>query len=87
VPLLTIVTVSDDKWRDAIKFLMGLGTNHTLTAQDQKKLAGYMRGLFADGMTEPEARRLLAAIGWQRVIAAPRPPKGRASNEPMARTP
>lgn len=60
-----LMQVSEDKWRDAIKFLMGQGTNPSLTSKDQKKLREFMRGPFAKGMTEREAIVMLRnGMGW-----------------------
>jgi hypothetical protein len=55
-----------DRIRDAVKFLMGLGTNPTLSAQDQRKLREFMRGPFAEGLSEEHAHRVLREIGWER---------------------
>jgi len=63
--------VSDDKWRDAVKFLLGHGTGPSLTAQDQRKLSACMRGSFADGFSEKAACLVLTIIGWQRVLITP----------------
>lgn len=58
--------VSQDKWRDAVKFLMNLGTGPNLSARDQKFLRGLCRGPFANGMNELEALRVLGNAGWLR---------------------
>jgi hypothetical protein len=58
-------TVSIDKWRDGVKFLMNLGTNPTLTAKDQRTLRQFLRGPFANGMRTEEAQRVLEGI-WER---------------------
>jgi hypothetical protein len=47
-----------DRRRDAVKFLMGLGCNPSLTARDQRILRQYIRA----GMTSAEARDVLAVI-------------------------
>jgi hypothetical protein len=58
------VLVSVDKWRDGVKFLMGLGANPTLTTKDQRMFRDMLRGPFVKGMTEREAQSVLAVIGW-----------------------
>jgi hypothetical protein len=57
--------VNDDRWRDALKFLMGLGVNPSLSTTDQKKLSEVLRGPFANGMSQAEATRFLREnLGW-----------------------
>jgi hypothetical protein len=64
--------VSQDKWRDAVKFLMNLGCNPTLSANDQRKLRACLRGPFANGMTNEQAHRTLReAIGWEQEQVMP----------------
>ena len=59
--------VSPDKFRDAVKFLMRLGTNPTLTNRDQKQLHQFFRGPFKKkGFTEAQAVALLRQdLGWE----------------------
>lgn len=57
--------VSRDKWRDAIKFLMGQGCNPTLTNKDQRVLKGLCRGPFTNGMSQQEAQATLIGLGWK----------------------
>jgi hypothetical protein len=58
--------VSIDRWRAAVKFLMGLGTNPELTTQDQKDLRKFLPGRYADGMTAIEAEKTLRDwMGWE----------------------
>lgn len=62
-----MIIVSDDKWRDAVKFLVGMGTNPTLTAADQKTLQEGLRGPFKNGMTVTDAQRFLrVGMRWAR---------------------
>jgi hypothetical protein len=58
--------VSYDKWRDAVKFLMGQGVNPSLSSKDQRVLREQLRGPFSQGMTEEQARSVLTALGWQK---------------------
>lgn len=59
--------VSEDHWRDGIKFLMGQGTGPTLTSEDQKKLREVLRGPFANGMSAAEATRYLRdGLHWEK---------------------
>jgi hypothetical protein len=61
-----MTTVSQDKWRDAVKFLMNLGTGPNLSAKDQRFLRGLYRGPFTNGMSELDALRVLGNAGWLR---------------------
>lgn len=55
------MVVSHDRWRAGVKFLLGLGTNPALTADDQRRLQPYVR----EDMTAEGARYILATIfGW-----------------------
>lgn len=62
------IIVSHDKWRDGVKYLMGYGTNHTLTAADQKLLLRCARKhgvTFAKGLSQEQAVAVLTnEIGW-----------------------
>jgi hypothetical protein len=53
---------SGEKRRDAVKFLMGLGTNPSLTPADQRYLSEMLRGPFANGMTEKIAIRAIDSM-------------------------
>jgi hypothetical protein len=64
--------VSDDKWRDGVKYLMGLGCNPTLTRADQLKLSAQMRGPFKNGFSMQGARRVLRALGWKSSTSDPK---------------
>jgi hypothetical protein len=64
--LLGAQEIYRERVRDAVKFLMGLGTNPSLTAQDQQRLREFMRGPFAEGLSEEHAHRVLREIGWER---------------------
>jgi hypothetical protein len=57
--------VNRDRIRDAVKFLMGLGTNPTLSGSDQRKLRACLRGPFANGMTAEQAHSVLREMGWE----------------------
>lgn len=59
-------TVNIDTWRAAIKYLCGEGTNPELTAAMQRDLAKFLRGPFANGMTENQAAAVLINAGWKR---------------------
>jgi hypothetical protein len=54
--------VDNDKWRDAVRFLMGFGTNPSLTQIEQRKLREQMR----DGMSENDAVMTLHSMGWEK---------------------
>jgi hypothetical protein len=56
--------MSEDKWRDAVKFLMGQGVNPTLTKSDQRRLGEMLRGPFANGVSAEQASVFLQKIGW-----------------------
>ena len=59
--------VDEDKWRDAVKFLMGLGCNPSLSPKDQRKLRSYMRGPFALGMSAEDAESIIYdSMGWRK---------------------
>lgn len=59
--------VNQDRWRDAMKFLMNQGTGPNISGADQKKLREVLRGPFANGMSEAEARRCLRdGLGWEK---------------------
>jgi hypothetical protein len=59
--------VSEDKWRDAVKFLMGLGTGPSLSAGEQEALSGLLRlRKTGDGFSAANASRLLFDLGWVR---------------------
>ena len=53
--------VTLDQWRDAVKFLMGLGCNPTLTPAVQKQLEHRMNG---QAMSHGEAVALLRELRW-----------------------
>lgn len=58
--------VSEDKWRDSVKLLMGVGVGPTLTKAEQRRLTESLRGPFANGMTEQQANRVLREqLGWE----------------------
>lgn len=69
-PAQKLTDVSLDKWRDGVKFLMGLGVNPTLTSADQKMLSECHRGPFVKGVPEHLAAGLLETHArWRRPSA------------------
>ena len=62
------ITVSQDKWRDAIKYLAGLGTGLYLSRGDQKFLTGLRKQHRIS--TLESARDMLVKAGWSEAPAA-----------------
>jgi hypothetical protein len=55
--------VSQDKWRDGVKFLAGLGVGPTLTLEEQIALK---KRMLDRGMSDQEAAVTLHSMGWIR---------------------
>lgn len=56
------IQVGGSRFRAAVKYLMGLGTNPELTENDQRILNGMLRG----PLTENEAIHALHKMGWEK---------------------
>lgn len=63
--IIPLVSVTRDRWRAGIKFLMGLGTNPELTPRDQRIMRAMLRGEHTSGMGEADAQRTLRYMGWR----------------------
>jgi hypothetical protein len=62
-----VAIVSEDKFRDAVKFLMGLGTGPSLTPREVRTLNQALRGPFANGMSAEDASSwLVKTLGWEK---------------------
>jgi len=59
--MLKVNTTSINKWRDAIKFLVGLGCNSDLSKKDQTFLTNLSQGF---PLTLEQARSVLKDAGW-----------------------
>ncbi len=65
------VLVDATKWRDAVKFLMGLGTNPSLTGPDMKFLRKIMSDMkLTESLTEVAAAKILESVGWVKASAS-----------------
>ena len=60
------VKVSEDKYRGAIKLLMGLGCDGSLSRGDQRFLESFLRGPFVKGMSTQQAEQVLQNAGWSK---------------------
>lgn len=57
--------VSREKWRDAIKYLMGANPCLSLTLKDKRELYKLLRGPFLPkGFSEQQAQKILHLEGW-----------------------